>query len=436
MRFDDVKDWTPHDIRIEALVIGYYLDKGTERIDEAKAALGENSFFSPEHRALWRHIIEKERRGEQADRESARSYLKLHRQMEEHLASTAIDAIMQRLPAKRVISGWIHEVKTMADRRAIIAAASTAIKSAVQSTPENVVGELSASLEGIGKHAEGSQHAGDFAVTILEAMERRINGPIGMSCGIRAIDDITRLRDGAMIVLAARPSIGKTGIAMNMATHIAFTERKKVLFFSLEMEAAEIMERAAYSEAGINVEELKRTDFYSIDQVLNQFRSSDLRIITHKAVTIDQIKAEAKQEKRKHGVDVIFLDYLQLIRGSAGHRFFSREQEVASVAEGVKALAADLGIPVVVLAQLGRGAEGNERPTLAQIRESGAIEQTADVIMLLHRDRSLQMQGGSTSLPAEVLVAKNRNGKTGIAKIEFTPSFVRFHDCQVSTWTT
>ena len=428
----DVQDYTPHDLATESYVIGYFLVSGLSRFDEAVSHLTDSSFFSSNHRELWRHLVDMRKKGINPDRGTAQNHLALARQDADPEAT--ISELLARLPKTRNIIGWIYTVRSMAERRHIIAACEKARNAAVTGNPEEVAGRLSSDIGAIGAGLSASiTNAAEHVEEAFKSFQERINGPVGLSTGIRAIDTITRLKNGAMIVLAARSSIGKTALAMNMATHLAVNEKRKVLFFSLEMKAAELIERAACSDARIALESMSELDYDSLGHYLGMLRDSHLRLYDQKGLTIDKLRAEAKREKLDNGLDIIFIDYIQYIKPALGRKHFNREQEVAEISQGIKAIAAELNVPIVVLAQLNRGAEGSERPSISNIRESGAIEQDADVIMLLHRDRNAQMDGGST-LPAEVLVAKNRSGRTGIAKIAFIPAIIRFEDEEASTW--
>ena len=428
-------DYAPHDLNAENLVLAYLVDTG-ERMDEAMAALNETSFFSANHRSIWCHLVEMKAAGRKSDRGTLQNALQIHRQLDDIGGKAAIDALIASLPKKRNLTEWISVVREMADRRAIIAAALKAMKDAQHEKPEAVAGTLKSSLDDIALDAgkAGTRHSAELIPAVMGSLYERSQGIVGISTGFRAIDVITRLRNGEMVVLAARSSIGKSAIAMNMATHIAVQERKKVLVFSLEMSATEIMARAVCSDAGVEIDSFCSDKADRVERACEQFKAASLRIYDKRGLSIDKLRAEALFEQRRHGIDVIVIDYLQYLRGISARKYFSREQEVADVSQGIKSLAKELGVPIVVLAQLNRGAEGHDRPSISQIRESGAIEQDADVIMLLHRDRSAQYSSESETLPAEVIIAKNRNGKTGVAELAFRPRYVRFEDKEVNTW--
>lgn len=276
------------------------------------------------------------------------------------------------------------------------------------------------------------------AVDYLEKLQKGDQGALGVSTGFEEVDRlITGLRPGEMIVIAARPSIGKTALALNMAASIALgTPPQSVGIFSLEMPAQQLVLRLLCSDARIGLSEVREgamTTARWMELMTASQRLRDAKMVIDDSGGIDilELKNKARRMKRDYGIAVLFIDYLQLIQVSGMNRNANRENEVARMSGSIKALAKELEIPIVVLAQLNRQAEQpGQRPRLAHLRESGAIEQDADVVALLHRDRDEQLdrEKAKNGVKAELIVAKNRNGETGLARLVFLPIYTRFEN--------
>ncbi len=274
------------------------------------------------------------------------------------------------------------------------------------------------------------------AVEYLEKLQKGESEALGLSTGYDDIDRlITGLRPGEMVVVAARPSIGKTALALNMAANIAMgTPPRAVGLFSLEMPAHQVVLRLLCSDARIGLSEVREgamttARWKELMAASQRLREATIVIDDTGGIDILELRNKARRMKRDYTIDVLFIDYLQLIQVSGSNRNANRENEVARISGSIKALAKELDIPIVVLAQLNRQAEQQgQRPRLSHLRESGAIEQDADVVALLHRDRDEQQDRDKAQrgVEAELIVAKNRNGETGLAHLIFRPVYTRF----------
>ena len=270
---------------------------------------------------------------------------------------------------------------------------------------------------------------------------------VGISSGYTQMDKLTGgLKPGEMFVLAARPSIGKTAFALNIIRNIAFPHRtpnpKKVVFFSLEMTAEQITRRLLCTEADVSEgdfrvkDRLQSADLNRLAQAVDRIRKAKLYIDPTPGLTVADLRARArrmymtKDEDNTPMIDMIVIDYLQLMHAAVGATD-GRQQEVAAISNGLKAIAKELNVPVLVLAQLNREIDKNARPDakpkLSHLRESGAIEQDADVVAFLHRNRDEAKdlpRGQSTK--AEVIIEKNRNGQIGVVNLLFFPYRTEF----------
>ena len=270
----------------------------------------------------------------------------------------------------------------------------------------------------------------------------KLNDPgteAGISTGYAAIDKMTGgLKPGEMFVLAARPSIGKTSLALNVIANTAlakYTPRpRKVAFFSLEMTASQITRRLLCSEAGVPEsvfwnKTFNNNDLQKFTKAASEFCKAHIFIDETAGLSIAELRAKARRLKMKEDIELVVIDYLQLMH--ADGRVESRQQEVAEISGGIKALAKDLKIPVLVLAQLNREVDktagAGAKPKLANLRESGSIEQDADIVTFLHRNREdAKVVAQDGSVEALWIVEKNRNGQIGEVKMNFFPSRTRF----------
>lgn len=259
---------------------------------------------------------------------------------------------------------------------------------------------------------------------------------MGIPSGFYNLDKcITGLNKSDFILIGARPAMGKTSFALNLAHNVTMKAKKKCVFFCLEMGKMQLAERLLASQAGINAKkfrtgELTREEWVQLANAAEQFENAELYIDDTSSITVPEIKSRVRKLR---DVDMIIVDYLGLIQGSG--RTENRVQEVSQITRSLKMLAKDLNIPVVVCAQLSRGTEGrgkSHRPQLADLRESGSIEQDADIVMFLYREayydneRSAEEQEEIDNSLTELIVAKNRHGETGTIKLAFDSEFTRF----------
>ncbi|MGE4649330.1 MAG: replicative DNA helicase, partial [Myxococcota bacterium] len=257
----------------------------------------------------------------------------------------------------------------------------------------------------------------------------------GVPSGFRDLDaDTGGMQPGELVILAARPSMGKTALALNMARNAALGHGKKVAIFSLEMTRRSLILRLIAAEAGINFTSFRKgygnADAYrKIQQAANDLASAQIWLDDSGTITILEIKAKCRRLQKTHGLDMVFLDYLQLAHGNKTTT--RKDLEIAEISHGLKALAKELNIPVVALSQLNRGPEQRDpdkrRPNMGDLRESGAIEQDADVIAFIYRDEVYNPSEENHGL-AELIISKQRNGPTGTIKLQFEGRYAKFSD--------
>jgi replicative DNA helicase len=271
-------------------------------------------------------------------------------------------------------------------------------------------------------------------ITHLEASRGTQTTLTGVDTGFVRINELTSgLQRKDLILLASRPSMGKTSLAMNVCAHAALRSRKKVGVFSLEMSAEQLVRRLLASEARVDQRRLttgylSKSDWPKLTMAAQALQDVDLWIDDSPGSTVLEVSAKARRLKHEFGLDLVMVDYLQLMSG--GGRFNSRHEEVSAISRGLKAVAKELDVPMLVLSQLSRQPErrgGEHRPQLSDLRESGALEQDADVVMFIVRP-SLYDDETEDPRKAELIIAKQRNGPTGQIDLVFQHEYTRFEN--------
>jgi len=276
----------------------------------------------------------------------------------------------------------------------------------------------------------------DQAMTDLEHIQNRESAFAGLPTGFRDVDELlSGLQSGNLIMLAARPGVGKSSLATNVARNVSVESRVPVAMFSLEMSRWEIGMRLLCAEAGVAWDRIRgrrvgADDWSRIVQAAEVLHDAPLSIVDSGNVTIVDIRAKARRlSARKQGLGLIIVDYLQLM--SHHRRVDNRQQEIAEISRSLKLLAKELAIPVLAVSQLNRDPERRQdkRPQLSDLRESGSLEQDADVVMFIHRDDSSPASKGL----AELIVAKHRNGPTDSLRLTFLPHLTQFRNFAPAT---
>jgi replicative DNA helicase len=275
----------------------------------------------------------------------------------------------------------------------------------------------------------------------IEDLYNRKPGVTGVATGFMDLDKLTTgLQPGEMSILAARPSMGKTALSLNIALHAAIREKKKIAYFSVEMAKEQIMTRLLSSEARVNISDLRtgRVPDDAWPRLIHAaaaISQSGLYIDDTSGISPYEIRAKSRRMKSQGGLDMIIVDYLQIM--DLKQKVESRERAVAEISRTLKAIAKELSIPVMALAQLNRGVEGRgkgeRKPLLSDLRESGSIEQDADLIMMLYREEYYDRENPEVANLADLLINKHRNGPTGAIKLRWNPNVGRFLDAEIDS---
>jgi replicative DNA helicase len=279
--------------------------------------------------------------------------------------------------------------------------------------------------------------AGDLVIKGIERLTTAVeqgDGITGVATGFTDLDRIVGgLQAGNMIVVAARPSMGKTALALGVAEHAALSQGKSVAVFSLEMSGDELIQRLLSSTAIVDAGRIRSgrlapEDWSRIGRAADRLSGARLYIDDSEGVTVGEMRTKTRRLKSRDGLDLLIVDYIQLMEGNRGRREENRVQEISHISRSLKMLARDLEVPIICVSQLNRApdARNDKRPMLSDLRESGAIEQDADLVLMIYRDDYYNPETSEDKGLAEVLVAKNRHGPTDRVKLTFRGSYAKF----------
>ncbi|MCG7963745.1 MAG: replicative DNA helicase [Candidatus Thiodiazotropha taylori] len=407
----------PYSLQAEHAVIGGLM------IDNLKwpivsEIIKANDFYNRGNRDIYSAIAELEGKRQPIDLITVGEYLERAGKIDDIGGMETLVNIAEGTPSAANINFYAESVRDSSQRRKLIEIGTTLIEQSTGSaSPIEIIANTESKFLNI---TSDSTNVGPQSVSHLlghgyiDDLDRRATGEIkGVMSGFMDLDKLTNgSRPGQLVVIAGRPAMGKTTLALNIVENVAINEQLPVLLFSLEMEQTEIIDRLLSSQGQIPLQQLIRGNLstYDIGAVMEIINEVPLYIDDTGAVSINQIRARAIRIKRKHGLSMIVLDYLQLIRAKAESRF----QEVSEISRSLKALAKELDVPVIALSQLNRSLEqrANKRPIMSDLRESGQIEQDADLIAFIYRDEVYNKDSPNVGI-TEVIIGKQRNGPIG-----------------------
>lgn len=448
---DDVTRALPHSIGAEKSILSRMISDSQESIPEIlNHRITEDHFYMPAHAILFREMLLGFDAGHEIEFVSLVQKLLDRGLLERVGGAAAITDIFTYSPSATYLARHLEILKQKRILRAVIQSSTEAIAEAYEGPEraEDIVDELEAKLSGVREDSitqSTMRRAGDEINFIVDELAAIVRGDVsktrGLATGYQDIDDTTGgLKPGEMFVIAARPSVGKTSLMMNIVEHVALNQSVSTLVFSLEMPRLSVVSRMTYSRAKLSMALLNsgrgatKSDLIRFQQSAIDVKNAPLWIDDRSGLTIQEIRSKARRLARRTNIGLIAIDYLQLVRSRTKQASNSREREVGEVSAGIKELAKELGVPILVLAQLNRDAEkrtGKARgiPRMSDLRESGTIEQDADIVGLLHRadystdtDEEAQENRGV----AELNIAKNRNGATGRCPLTFIANLMRF----------
>ena len=432
----------PQSIEAEQSVLGSMItDKNA--IAEAIEKLEEEDFYRDGHKVIFRAISEMFKNDMPVDLVTLLETLRSTEKLEKAGGVTYVSELSSSLLTTINLSAYIKIVKEKSVLRKLIKASTSIIEDSY-----NKQGEVEDVLEGAEKRifdiAE-KRTTSDFEPlnAVLERgfleIERLFNnkGEItGVGSGFIDLDAKTSgFQKGDMVLIAARPSMGKTTFALNIAEHAALREGKSVVVFSLEMSKEQLAYKLLCSEANVDMLKLRTgalddKDWENIARATGPLSKAKVYIDDTAGVTVMEMRSKCRRLKLEYGIDLIVIDYLQLMSGSSSE---SRQQEVSEISRSIKALAKEMECPVIALSQLSRAPEqrADHRPMLSDLRESGSIEQDADLVMFLYRDEYYNKETEDTNM-AECIIAKQRNGPVGTVKLAWLGQYSKFGNLEVT----
>ncbi|MEP0841719.1 MAG: replicative DNA helicase, partial [Phycisphaerae bacterium] len=396
-------------------------------------------FYRPDHRKIFETLVDLYDRGEPIDLITFRNEITRRGLLEEIGGVDYIVQLAESVPSPVHAEHYARIVCDKAQLRELIAASGRMMEEAYRQGDD--AREILDRAEQIlfqvtdQRITEQAAQLRDYLADIFRQIESRDGHYItGVPSGFIELDDMmSGMQNGEMIVIAARPSMGKTAIGLNIAEHVTARAGKPAAFFSMEMSKQAIAQRLLCSRGRVDSHKLRRgmLSEFEIQQLaaaVGELENCPLYIDDTPGMSVLELRAKARRLRARYHIEAVFVDYLQLMRSPAHSE--NRQQEVAEISRGLKALARELHIPVIVMAQLNRNPEGrtDNRPRMSDLRESGSIEQDADVVLLLHREEYYKGENCPEELKnvAEVIIAKQRNGPVGTVKLFFNQALTRF----------
>jgi replicative DNA helicase len=420
---------------------------------EAAEALKSDDFSLDSHRRIFLRMSELIDTGRAVDIVTLANELARYKEVESVGGVAYLASLTEGLPRRPVIEDYVRIVKDKSMLRRLMGICSAAIAKAADQSQDaiGVLDETESQLLEVSEAglAQGLQRL-EFIVRDsfgnIDNLYKQSREVTGLATGFKALDAMTKgLQKGELIIIAARPSMGKTALAINIAQNAAIDSEAIVAVFSLEMNKVSLLRRMLASQAWVDQSKMQegfipRHDHEKLTKALGQLVESRVFIDDSASITLAEMRAKARRlQQNAGGLDLVVVDYLQLMSATlpgAGRKGYeNRVQEVSAISRGLKAMAKELKVPVVALSQLSRASEqrrgDDKRPLLSDLRESGSIEQDADVVAFIHRESYYNRTGELTDAEramSEIIVAKQRNGPTGTVTLNFLDKFTRFEN--------
>jgi len=442
----DIHRTPPHSVEAEQGVLGSMLISPRDTIAECVEKINEEYFYVPAHQTIYTVLVELWNAGQAIDLITFTQVLRDRNLLESVGGAAFVTSLFTFVPTAANVQYYIDIVRDKYILRSIIAAATESVRRAYEEQDEvgNLLDEVEQRIFAVGEDRFKGQMLSmkDQVMEAIESIEKlyeRKGGITGISTGFVEFDRMTSgMHPSEMIVIAARPSMGKTALAMNIAEHVAVNEKLSVGVFSLEMSSQQLVQRLLCSRARVNLQKVRdgflgERDFPSLTAAASKLAEAKIFIDDSASLTILELRAKARRLKAQQDVQLIIVDYLQLLRSTSRRAQDNRQLEISEISAGLKGLAKELKIPVIVVAQLNRQPEARSggKPRLSDLRESGSIEQDADLVGLLVRPEIYEEDEEARAEKAgeaELIIAKQRNGPVGEISLTFLKEFTRFED--------
>jgi replicative DNA helicase len=435
----------PSSIHTEIAILGAMM-LDSIAISDATAKLRAEDFSLDSHQRIYRVILALMEKGHGVDLNTVRAELERRRELDAAGGIGYLFHLTEGIPRNFSIESYVKIVKDKSLLRQLMSIFHDGVTRASDQSEDaiDVLNTVEAQLADVAESAiqRGLAGIGEIVASSfgsIDALYEQGREITGLATHFIDFDRMTSgLQDSELIIIAARPSMGKTAWAINIAQNSAIRDGKVVAVFSLEMSKESLLRRLLASEAQVNSRKIQtgflpKEDKGKLMSALERLMESKMFIDDTPGITLAEMRAKARRLKQQEGrLDLILVDYLQLMTGvnASGKRGFeNRTQEVSSISRGLKALAKEMRVPVVALSQLSRGSEqrtGDKKPLLSDLRESGSIEQDADVVAFIHREEYYDRENEDLKGKAEIIIAKQRNGPTGVVNLLYLSDYTLF----------
>jgi replicative DNA helicase len=430
----------PHNLDAERSVLGGILIRN-ETYNHAAAIIDSGDFYRDAHRRIFDAMVELNERGDAIDLITLKEALTRTQELEDVGGVAYLARLVDGVPRATNVEHYATIVKEKSTLRALITRAQEILQEAYAGA-EDAEEILDSAERRIFEVADKRIRTGFVPIAdlvqdsfdTLSKLQQHRGLVSGVPTGFTELDEMTSgLQAGDMIIIAARPSMGKTSFVLNIAQHVALNRERRMTvgFFSLEMSAPQLFIRLLTAEARIDAHRLRSgylsaDDYAKLVKAVGTLETARIFIDDTASIGVLEMRAKARRLKAEHGLHLLIIDYLQLMTGRG--RFDNRQQELASISRSLKGLAKELGVPILVLSQLSRAPEArsDRRPQLSDLRESGALEQDADVVMMIFRPGVYEKDNPDLQNVAEIIIAKQRNGPIGTANLAFLGQYTLF----------
>jgi replicative DNA helicase len=432
----------PHNLEAERSVLGSIL-LHNEAFNLAAEVIDSADFYRDAHRRIFDKMVKLAERNDAIDLVTLKEELGRSGDLDEVGGPAYITALVDGVPRSMNVEHYARIIKEKSTLRHLIFSANKILATAYQGEEEAdvILDQAEHAIFAIAddKVRDGFVSLRDLAQSSLDTIEKlhaRKELVTGVPTGFTDLDELTSgLQPSDLVIIAARPSMGKTSLVLNIAQHVGTKTAKTVGIFSLEMSKEQLFLRMLTAEARIDAQRMRRgylgeRDWGRLSQAIGTLSEAKIFIDDTPSIGVLEMRAKSRRLAAEHQLDLVIIDYIQLMQGRG--RFENRTLELGSISRSLKALAKELRVPVVVLSQLSRAPESraDHRPQLSDLRESGALEQDADVVMFIYRedmygDKSQPVEGDGV---AELIIGKQRNGPVGVVKLAFIREFTRFEN--------
>lgn len=434
----------PQALELEEAVLGaLMLEKSA--LNAVVEFLKPEHFYSESHREIYQAIVTLFKDSEPVDMRTVVNQLRKVGKIELVGGAYYIAELTSKVSSAANIEYHARVIIEMAIKRDLIQIASQVHQDAYEDTTDvfELLDKTEQSIFAISdsnlrKNYDNMKNLMYRAIQELQKLKEHKDGLTGVPTGFSALDRMTSgWQNSDLVIIAARPGMGKTAFVVSAMRNAAVDFKRPVAIFSLEMASVQLVNRMISAEAELEGEKIRKGqladhEWQQLVHKTNRLSAAPIFIDDTPALSILELRAKCRRLKAEHGIQLIIVDYLQLMRGDGGG---NREQEIASISRALKGIAKELEVPVLALSQLSRGVEtrgGDKRPQLSDLRESGSIEQDADIVMFLYRPEYYKITVDEEGLPTqgmgEVIIAKHRNGSTGTVKLKFIGKYTKFGD--------